>query len=173
MQKLNKFIRKLQVRRFAILYLTLTVVLLLITVLLTIKPSLEKSSGWLGIRVQRDSATGTVRIREVIAESPAYDVGILNGDMILSYKGIAVSDINTLKQLIRDSYVKEQVRIILERDGERLVADTRIAKKPKHVTILPPVLSIVQGASPPHADRGLCVRCHTIVPRNQHSRSRQ
>lgn len=149
------------------MYLALALTALILVVVLLVQPKLRKGDGWLGITVQWDSAAGKLVIGEVIAGSPAYDVGMLSGDAILSYGDVGVSDINTLKQLIHDSYVNELVRIIIERNGRRLVAGTRIAERPKEARISPPIFSIAQGASPPHADRGLCVRCHTIIPRNR------
>ena len=165
-QRLKKLIRRAEVKRYAILYLTLALIALVLAVILVVKPKLQRGDGWLGVNVHADAVRGALVIEEVIAESPAYDVGMLNGDVILSYKGLAVSDVNTLKTLVHDSYVNELVRIILERNRVRLVADTRIAERPHHVDIAPPILTIIQGASAPHAERGLCVRCHTIVPRS-------
>ena len=164
----NFFTKKLpEMNRYIIVVLTLVAVVLIMVAVTFVRPRLEKGTGWLGVTVRQDPTRGVLIIKEVIAGSPAHDVGILKGDVILSYKSIAVSDTNTLKLLVRDSYVNEVVRIILERKSMRLVANTRIAKRPKHAPISPPALSIVQGTSPRHEDRGLCTRCHTIIPRNR------
>ncbi|HIJ66035.1 MAG TPA: PDZ domain-containing protein [Candidatus Hydrogenedentes bacterium] len=157
-------VRKVELNRYGLLYLTLILTAVLVTVILVVKPRLEKANGWVGVVVRGHPASGTLVVEQVAPNSPAYDVGILAGDRILSYEGIAVSDINTFKMLVRDSYINELVRLIVERHGVRLVADTRIAEKPKRMTILPPIIPIAQGASPPHNDRGLCINCHTLVP---------
>jgi predicted metalloprotease with PDZ domain len=165
-KRLKKFVQaaRPKIRRYAIVSLALVVTALILITVIFIRPSIEKGAGWLGVKARQDPARGALVISDVVAGSPAYDVGMLKGDAILSYEGIAVADINTLKLLIRDSYINEVVRIILERNGVRLVANTRIAKRPGHANVLPPILSIAQGTPPPHEDRGLCVDCHTIVP---------
>ena len=164
----NFFGKKLaEINRHIIVVLTLVAVLLIMVAVIFIKPRLEKGNGWLGITVRQDPTKGVLVIKEIIAGSPAYNVGMLKGDVILSYESIAISDTNTLKLLIRDSYINEVVRIILERNSMRLVANTRIARRPEHVRISPPVLSIVQGTPSPHENRGLCVSCHTLIPPNR------
>ena len=163
LKKLAKAARP-RMKRHAVVSLALAVIALILVTVIFIKPRIEKGIGWLGVKVRQDAARGALVVSDVVAGSPADDVGMLRGDAILSYEGIAVADINTLKLLIRDSYINEVVRIILERNGVRLVANTRIAKRPGHANVLPPILSIAQGTPPPHEDRGLCVDCHTIVP---------
>lgn len=164
----NFFSRKLPKNNpYIIVVLTLVAIVLIMVAVIFIKPRLEKGSGWLGVAVWQDPTRGALVVKDVVAGSPAYDVGMLKGDAILSYKGIAVTDPNTLKLLIRDSYVNEVVRIVLDRNRVRLVANTRIARRPDDVRISPPIVAIVQGTPPPHEDRGPCTRCHTIIPRNR------
>ena len=122
------------------MYTTLLLIVVMLGIVLIVKPQLDKGSGWLGVTVHQDPFRGMLIANDVVPSSPAHDVGILPGDIILSYKGQAVCDINTLKILIRDSYINELVRIIIERNGKRLIADTRIAKKPDNVSILPPIM---------------------------------
>ena len=156
--------KRIEISRYGVLYLTLVFIALVLATILLVKPRLEKHKGWVGIRVHREPASGTLVIDEVIQPSPAYRVGMQVGDRVLSYNGIAVSDVNTLKQLIDDSYINQLVRIILERSGQRLVADTRIGERPGHLTFLPLTITIVQGAAAPHGDRGPCLKCHNIQP---------
>ncbi len=163
-RKLKQLSERLKLKQYLIIYLPLLLVLVVLATVLLISPRLDKGDGWIGIRAQRNSMTGTLMVVEIMPNSPAYDVGIVNGDAILSYRGIAVADLFTLKQLIQDSYINEVVRIVIERNGSRLVADTRIAQKPDSVLGLSPRV-IVQGARAPHPDRGACVNCHTILPR--------
>lgn len=164
----NFFTRELpKNNRYIIVILTLVAIFLIVVAVIFIRPSLEKGSGWLGVTVWQDPTRGALVVKDIVAGSPAYNVGMLKGDAILSYKGIAVTDANTLKLLIRDSYVNEVVRIILDRNRVRLVTNTRIAKRPDDVRISPPIIAIVQGTPSPHGDRGPCTRCHTIIPRNR------
>jgi len=158
-------INKMQIGNYGLLYLTLVLLAVILVVILVVKPRLEKHTGWIGIEVKPDPLTGALVIERVVPGSPAEAVGMLAGDKVLSYDGFAVSDIATLKELIDDSYINQLVRIYIERNGRRLVADTRVAKRPHDLRILPPTIMIPQGAIPPHKNRGLCVSCHTIRPR--------
>ena len=146
------------------LYATFALIAVVVAAILIVKPRLDRGDNWVGVRVQPDPASGMLVIEEVIPGSPADNVGMLPGDRILCYCGYPVSDANTLKQLIADSYVGQEARFVLDRNGQRLVADTRIAARPADVTIPPPVISIIQGATPPHKPRGACLNCHNIVP---------
>ncbi len=153
--------------RPVVLYLAIAVCIVVVAAVLFVRPALRKGDGWIGVKAHWNAASGTVVVGEVIPNSPAYDVGALPGDGILSYDGTAVSDINTLKHLIRNSYIRQVVRIVLDRNGVKLVADTRIAQRPDDVTILPPIIPIRQGSTPPHKNQGLCIDCHTVVPPNR------
>jgi membrane-associated protease RseP (regulator of RpoE activity) len=161
--KAPKLLRRMRTRRYGVLYVTMTLLLLIIIMFLATRPRLQRRHGWIGIRVQ-PHARGALVISEVVPGSPAYDVGILPGDAILSYHGVAVPDVNTLKLLIVDTYVNQEVRIIVERNGKRLVADTRIAHRPTDVAILPVGIPISQGSVARHEDRGLCINCHSLYP---------
>ena len=151
-------------RRYAVLYFAPALVLIVLTVILIAGPRSHRGNGWIGVNARQDAARGAVVVTRVIPGSPAYDVGMLAGDRILSYDGCAITDISALKRLIEDSYVNQLARIIIERQGVWLVADTRIAERPDDATIVPPVIPIAQGATPPHENRGLCIECHTIIP---------
>ena len=129
-RKLKKFVRKLELRRYGVLYLTPILIALVLTLILIVAPKLKKHTGWVGVQVRQDTQAGALVIDDVVPNSPAYDVGMLPGDKILSYNGVAVSDVDTLKRLIGDSYIRQSVRIVLDRNGRRLVADTRIAERP-------------------------------------------
>jgi len=153
---------KLEFGRYGMLYLILVLIVVVLATVLIVKPRLQKHEGWVGIKVHQDPANGTLVIDEVIRRSPAYQVGMHPGDRVLSYAGIAVSDLNTLKQLIGDSYVNQLVRIIIERNGRLLVADTRISKRPDLPSFSP--ATITQGSVAPHEDRGPCLNCHNIRP---------
>ncbi|HUT25975.1 MAG TPA: PDZ domain-containing protein [Sumerlaeia bacterium] len=152
-------------RRYAVLYSASALVLVVLAAILVVAPKLRRGDGWIGINARQDPARGAVVVTGVVTGSPAYDVGMLAGDRILSYDGFAIAGINALKRLIEDSYINQLVRIIIERQGVWLVADTRIAERPDDASIVPPVIPIAQGATPPHENRGLCIECHTIIPR--------
>jgi len=163
-RKLKEFNQKCAPGRFAVAYITLTAIAIVIMMILFVAPTLQKRDGWIGVEVRQDATSATLVANKVLPGSPAEAVGIAAGDKLLSYNGKPISDINTLKQLIRNSYIRQSVRIILDRNGTRLVADTRIAKKPTDVTVLPPVIPIMAGTPCPHVNRGLCINCHTLVP---------
>ena len=129
-RKLKKFVRKLELRRYGVLYLTPILIALVLALILIVAPKLKKHTGWIGVAVRQDATAGTLVIDDVVPNSPAHDVGMLPGDKILSYNGVAVSDVDTLRLLIHDCYINQLARIIIERNGRRLVADTRIAERP-------------------------------------------
>jgi membrane-associated protease RseP (regulator of RpoE activity) len=162
--KLKRLRQRIAIGRFAVLYITLVLIVIVLGVILFVTPTLQKHKGWIGIQVRQDTTSATLIVDKVLPGSPAEQVGILVGDRILSYDGIPVSDIDTFKELIRGSYIRQLVRIIIERNGARLVADTRIAHSPKNGAVLPPIIPIVQGVPRPHPDRGVCTNCHTLVP---------
>jgi membrane-associated protease RseP (regulator of RpoE activity) len=155
--------KRLDIGKYASIYLVLAGLVAVLVLIAAVEPKLRKHEGWLGIAVQRDAA-GALRVTGVAVGSPAEDVGIKPGDAILSYNGVDVYEVNALKNMIEESYLNQLSRLMIERKGRKLVADTRVCPRPAGVKIPPPVLSIPQGARPPHEDRGLCVQCHNIIP---------
>ncbi len=162
--KLKRLRQQIALGRFAVLYITLVVIVLVLGVILFVAPTLQRHKGWLGIQVCQDATSSTLIVDKVLPGSPAEQVGLQAGDKILAYNGIPVSDIDMLKELIRGSYIRQSVRIIIDRNGVRFVADTRIAHSPNDVTVLPPIIPIVQGSPRPHPYRGVCTNCHTLLP---------
>lgn len=160
---MKKIAKRLEIRKYASIYLVMIGLLTVLVLVAAVEPKLRKNEGWLGITVSPNQ-TGLLCVTGVAVGSPAENVGIKPGDSILSYNGVEVHEIGALKQMIRESYLNQLSRVVIVRNGRRLVADTRIARKPDGVRIPPPVLSIPQGAQPIHKDRGLCVKCHNILP---------
>ncbi len=150
--------------RFAVLYVTILLVVVVLGVILFVQPTLLRHKGWVGIQVRHDINSSTLVIEQVLPDSPAELVGLQPGDKVLAYNGTPVTDISILKELIRGSYIRQLVRIAIERNGKAMYADVRIVHIPENVTVLPPIVPIYQGTPRPHPDRGTCTDCHTLLP---------
>ena len=155
---------KIRLSKHFVLYIALGLIVLVLLSIMLVKPRLEKHTGWVGMKVKQELSTGTLVVCEVLPGSPAEQIGVKVGDHVLSCHGIAVSDVGTLRNLLDDSYINQLVRLILDRNGKRLVADIRVAKRPKGIVLPNLPITIPQGSKAPHADRGLCVNCHNIRP---------
>lgn len=150
---------------YTVFYLNIGLIVVVLGAILLIQPKLDKDAGWTGLRVRPAYAGGTPVVEEVVPGSPAWNVGIVPGDTVVSFNDVTVRDVKTLQRLVKDSYVNQLVRIVVERNGKQLVADTRIAERPQNIeSLVSPPISIVAGTAPPHADRGLCINCHNIMP---------
>ena len=76
--------------------------------------------GWLGVDI--DEKDG-LRVREVIANSPADKAGILREDMIVAFNDVPVRTFVELKKRIVTSAPDQRVTISILRDGESLQQD--------------------------------------------------
>ena len=84
-----------------------------------------KATGRLGVRLDTDSA-GRVRVQLVIAESGAYDAGLLPGDQILAVDGRSYADQSEVVSLLQNMFPGENVRLTIARDGDQLQLDAQI-----------------------------------------------
>lgn len=77
----------------------------------------------MGIRLRDD---GGIRISSVSEGSPAAKANLGAGDRIISVAGVRYANSNSLINGIRRLNVGEQVRVIIERDGNRYRADVKL-----------------------------------------------
>lgn len=83
------------------------------------------ASGRLGVKLDNDSL-GRVRVQVVVAESGAYDAGVLPGDQILAVDGRKSGDRDEVIQLLKNMFPGESVRLTLARDGSQMEVDAQI-----------------------------------------------
>lgn len=83
------------------------------------------ATGRLGVRLDNDSS-GRVRVQLVIAESGAYDAGVLPGDQILAVDGRRSGDRDEVIKLLQQMFPGESVRLTIARDGDELQLDAQI-----------------------------------------------
>ena len=88
----------------------------------------ETRRGWLGVRIQRvspdmvDAIEGLTEARGALVTQvpagPAEDAGILAGDVILNFDGVAIEDEGELVRIVGNSPVGKEVPVDILRDGE-------------------------------------------------------
>ncbi len=89
--------------------------------------------GWLGIAGQNTPLSrrmvryhgleieSGVRIASVESGSPAEKAGLREGDVVVSYDGMAVAGIDDVHRLLTETRVGQEARIVVLRRGEKLV----------------------------------------------------
>lgn len=96
--------------------------------------------GWLGVAIQDidenlaesfglDKAEG-ILVSETQADSPADEAGIKQGDILLKLEGIALKDVNDLRNKIALIIPGTEVSIQLVRDGKPMELQVKIGEQP-------------------------------------------
>jgi S1-C subfamily serine protease len=62
-----------------------------------------------------------VRIASVESGSPAEKAGLREGDVVVSYDGMAVAGIDDVHRLLTETRVGQEAQIVVLRRGEKLV----------------------------------------------------
>ncbi len=117
------------------------VVLLLVPLLVVVTNALaETFPGWIGVYIGRqvgeasardaESAQHGIPVAGVISGSPAERAGIRARDRIASVEGRSVSSFNELRQLLSETVADQWVQIAVDRAGERIELDARLAERP-------------------------------------------
>lgn len=83
------------------------------------------AAGKLGVHLDNDS-TGRIRVQLVVAESGAYDAGVLPGDQLLAVDGLKSKDPDEVIELLKSMFPGESVRLTLARDGNEMEVDAQI-----------------------------------------------
>lgn len=94
--------------------------------------------GWLGVVIQKvtpdiakkfalSEAEGAL-VSDVMEDSPAEKAGIRVGDVIVSYDGKKIGDMETLPRLVATTPIGKKVKVEIIRDGKRMVLDVTIAE---------------------------------------------
>ncbi len=94
--------------------------------------------GWLGVVIQRitpelaealdlDDEKGAL-VSRVLPEGPAADAGVERGDVIVSFDGQEVDEMNDLPRIVASTPVDKKVKLVVQREGKRKTLKARVAK---------------------------------------------
>jgi hypothetical protein len=94
-----------------------------------------KSSGWVGIELEKDDTTGVMTIQRVIPGSPAESAGLQPGDVLFALNGIEINDQNedALKTAKKEWKPGQTVNYTLKRNGQERKATLTLAPMPADV----------------------------------------
>ncbi len=94
--------------------------------------------GWLGVTVQAMSKeladsfgledTHGALVNEVVKDSPAADAGLKRGDVILTFDGQMIKELNDLPQLVAATAVDKTVKVEIFRDDKKREVKVKIGK---------------------------------------------
>ncbi len=79
-------------------------------------------------------AHGGILVGQVIPGTPAEDAGFLRGDVILTFDGEPMADLNGFRMFVAQSEVGRAVEVLVVRDGEELQLSVILAERPDVVT---------------------------------------
>jgi C-terminal processing protease CtpA/Prc len=93
-----------------------------------------KSSGWVGIELEKDDS-GVMTVQRVVPGSPAEQAGFQAGDVLFALNGIEISDKNesALKAAKKDWKPGQNVNYTLKRDGRQVNANLTLGVMPADV----------------------------------------
>lgn len=95
--------------------------------------------GWLGVIIQDvtpeiaesfglEDATGTL-IADVLKEGPAEKGGIKRGDIIISFDGKPIDDVNNLRHVVAQTEVGKKVAVVVIRDGKEKTIKVEVGEQ--------------------------------------------
>jgi serine protease Do len=97
--------------------------------------------GWLGVGVQELTpeiakklelaGTHGALVSQVRADSPAAVAGIERGDVLVGFRGAAITDLRSLPRAVSDTAVGAKVPIDVIRDGRRVTLEVELAEEPR------------------------------------------
>lgn len=100
-------------------------VLFMGTYSVTPRSTVNGKQAFLGVRPE--ATDRGIRIGEVTPETAAYDAGLQNGDVILSFEGVPMREVSDLVNIVRKHIPGDVVRIEYERDGNFATASATLA----------------------------------------------
>ena len=94
-----------------------------------------KSSGWVGVELERDDASGAPTVVKVVPGSPAEAAGIQSGDTLFAVNGVTISDKNeeALKKAKKDWAPGQNVNYTVKRNGQEKQVALTLAPMPADV----------------------------------------
>ncbi|MEO7398808.1 MAG: PDZ domain-containing protein, partial [Ilumatobacteraceae bacterium] len=67
---------------------------------------------------------------EIVSDSPADDVGLETGDIVIEVDGQTIYGSGGVIGAIRDNEPGDEVTVVVERDGERMSFDVTLIERP-------------------------------------------
>ena len=98
-----------------------------------IKAGGDIQSGWLGVKVDSDAgSTSGVAVTEVEKESPAHKAGVLPGDIMVKWNGVAIRDPLKYIQIVENTPIGSKAVIEVLRQGRPVTLSAIIeARRPQ------------------------------------------
>ncbi len=90
----------------------------------------EESRGFLGVTL--DSGAEGAVILTVLEETAAEDIGLEQGDLILTFAGEEIDSYESLVEVIRQHNAGDKMEIEVERDGETFVEEVELGSAPEN-----------------------------------------
>ena len=88
-------------------------------------------SGFLGVRLgERTDGGRGAPVIEIVADSPAEDVGLEVGDLVIEIDGQDIYGSGGVIGAIRDNEPGDEVTVVIERDGEQKSFDVILTDQP-------------------------------------------
>lgn len=94
-----------------------------------------KTTGWVGVELEKDDDTGALTIVRVVPGSPAEAAGMMSGDTLFAVNGVAISDKNeeALKKAKKDWAPGQNVNYTIKRNGQEKQIALTLAPMPADV----------------------------------------
>jgi S1-C subfamily serine protease len=94
-----------------------------------------KTSGWVGVELDFDEATGVPTVTKVVPGSPAQAAGIMPGDVLVALNGTRIGNDNeeALTKARKDWKPGQAVTYTIKRDGQDRQVDLTLAPMPADV----------------------------------------
>jgi len=90
------------------------------------------STGWLGLEFEKSDA-GAMKVKNVVAGSPAEKAGFELGDVLVAINGAKLSDEAAAKKAKGEWSVGQEVTYTVERKGAEKALAATLGKMPEHV----------------------------------------
>jgi membrane-associated protease RseP (regulator of RpoE activity) len=100
-------------------------------------------SVWLGVQIAQSTDGPT--IASVIADSPAEKAGLKRGDVIKAIDGTSVSDVQAVRDALKDKNPGDTVKVSITRDGNAQDVTVTLEAPPEPVAQANPILPELSG----------------------------
>jgi serine protease Do len=112
------------------------------TIIEELKEKGEIERGWIGVFVQNinDDFAKSLSLKqrkgvfviEITIDSPAYKAGLVQGDVILKFNGIEISDMKELPKNISKTKVGQKISLLILRNNKEKTIEIEVGKMPEN-----------------------------------------